>query len=194
MSDTSVSLLERAGRRDPPTSWSELVAIYDPLLRCWLARFDLQGSDADDVVQEVFAYLAAELPQFDHNGRTGAFRAWLRSILLHRIRKFWRNRQRSPIVSGDTEVWARWDELEDPASGLSGLWDREHDQHLARELLQRVRSRFSESTWRAFEKTVLDEKPPAEVAAELGLSVNAVCIAKSRVLQELRREGRGLIG
>ena len=34
---------------------------------------------------------------------------------------------------------------------------------------------------------------PADVARELGLSVNAVLIAKSRVLQRLREEGRGLV-
>jgi RNA polymerase sigma-70 factor (ECF subfamily) len=40
---------------------------------------------------------------------------------------------------------------------------------------------------------VLDGAPAAAVAAELGLSVNAVLIAKSRVLHRLREEGRGLL-
>jgi RNA polymerase sigma-70 factor, ECF subfamily len=40
---------------------------------------------------------------------------------------------------------------------------------------------------------VLEERPAADVAESLGLSVNAVLIAKSRVLRRLRQEGRGLI-
>jgi DNA-directed RNA polymerase specialized sigma24 family protein len=39
----------------------------------------------------------------------------------------------------------------------------------------------------------MDEAAPAEVAAELGISVNAALIAKSRVLRRLREEIRGLV-
>ena len=38
-----------------------------------------------------------------------------------------------------------------------------------------------------------DGKPARDVAQELGLSVNAVLIAKSRVLGRLRQEARGLV-
>jgi RNA polymerase sigma-70 factor (ECF subfamily) len=40
---------------------------------------------------------------------------------------------------------------------------------------------------------VVSGRPPLEVAAELGLSVNAVYLAKSRVLQRLRTELEGLL-
>jgi RNA polymerase sigma-70 factor (ECF subfamily) len=39
----------------------------------------------------------------------------------------------------------------------------------------------------------LGDVPAAVVAAELGLSVNAVFIAKSRVLRRLRQEMQGLV-
>jgi RNA polymerase sigma-70 factor (ECF subfamily) len=48
-------------------------------------------------------------------------------------------------------------------------------------------------TWLAFEQVVLQGIPPIEVARELGMSVNAVFIAKSRVVQHLRQEERGLL-
>jgi hypothetical protein len=41
---------------------------------------------------------------------------------------------------------------------------------------------------------ILEERPASEVAETLGLSVNAVLVAKSRVLRRLRQEGQGLIG
>jgi DNA-directed RNA polymerase specialized sigma24 family protein len=41
---------------------------------------------------------------------------------------------------------------------------------------------------------VFEERPASEVAATLGLSANAVLIAKARVLRRLRQEGQGLIG
>ena len=52
---------------------------------------------------------------------------------------------------------------------------------------------FTGPTWLAFRRQVIDGLPAAEVAAELGTSVNAVLLAKSRVLARLRKEARGLI-
>src|SRR5262249_60000951 len=84
-------------------------------------------------------------------------------------------------------------QLEDPGSDLSRRWDREHDEHVARRLLELLRPEFQPNTWRAFERLMLEGGKPDEVAAELGLSVNAVFIAKSRVLRRLREEAEGLI-
>jgi RNA polymerase sigma-70 factor (ECF subfamily) len=85
------------------------------------------------------------------------------------------------------------DEWEDPNSDLSRRWDREHDEHVSRRLLELIEPEFAPSTRRAFRRVVLEGAPAATVAAELGISVNAVFIAKSRVLGRLREEGRGLL-
>jgi RNA polymerase sigma-70 factor (ECF subfamily) len=52
---------------------------------------------------------------------------------------------------------------------------------------------FEPTTWRAFRALVLEGRPTGEVAAELGITSNAVRIAKSRVLSRFRREAEGLI-
>jgi RNA polymerase sigma-70 factor (ECF subfamily) len=85
------------------------------------------------------------------------------------------------------------DQLEDPASDPSRQWDHEHDAYVAHKLMDYVEREFRPATWQAFRRLVLDGGTPEEVAAELGLSVNAVLIAKSRVLRRLRAEGRGLV-
>jgi RNA polymerase sigma-70 factor, ECF subfamily len=84
------------------------------------------------------------------------------------------------------------DQLEDPSSDLSRVWDREHDQHIARRLLELIEPHFEARTWQAFRRVVLDGCKAAAVAAELGLSVNAVLLAKSRVLHRFREEAQGL--
>src|SRR5262249_42556003 len=150
--------------------------------------------DADDLVQDVLAVVVRELPRFEHNRRTGAFRSWLRTILVHRLRDFWRARQYQPAATGDSAVLRHLEELEDPASGLSRLWDQEHDGHVVRRLLDLIEPEVAPSTWQAFRRVALEGKDEETVAAELGLSVNAVFIAKSRVLARLRREAKGLIG
>ena len=84
-------------------------------------------------------------------------------------------------------------QLEDPNSDLSRTWDEEHDRHVAQTILDSIRLEFQPATWQAFEGIARDGRPAAEVAAELGMSVNAATIAKSRVLKRLRQKAEGLI-
>src|SRR4029077_11151073 len=64
MLSTSASLLERLRRPNEEAAWNRFVDLYAPLLRIWAGRFGLQASDADDLVQEVFATLLRDLPRF----------------------------------------------------------------------------------------------------------------------------------
>lgn len=193
MDRTSLSLLERLRRESDPRSWARLVELYTPLLRRWLARYQVQDTDAEDLVQEVLMVVVRELPEFEHNQRTGAFRSWLRGILVHRLRNFWRTRQYRPLAIGDTEIKPLLDELADKSSELSRLWDRQHDEHVVERLLAWVRASFEPVTWKAFCRQMMDGAPAAEVAAELDISVDSAYAAKSRVLRLLRQEARGLI-
>jgi len=84
-------------------------------------------------------------------------------------------------------------QLEDPHSALSDRWNREHDEHVTKQLLATVRTDFKEATWTAFQRFALDGTPAADVAKELGLSLNAVILAKSRIMKRLREEARGLM-
>ena len=67
-------------------------------------------------------------------------------------------------------------------------WDREHDQHVAHRLMDLIQPHFEPTTWQAFRGVALEGKKAAAVAEELGLSVNAVLLAKSRVLRRLCNE------
>lgn len=190
---TSATLLERLRDRADAEAWQRLVDLYSPLLTSWLRRHALQDADVDDLVQDVLVTVAREAPQFRHSGRPGAFRHWLRSILANRLREFWRSQRLRPQATGDSDLAGILDQLEDPNSSISRLWDLEHDQHIARRLLAALEPQFAPNTWKAFSRVVLEGARPAAAAAELGLTVNAVFIAKSRVLQRLRAESSGLL-
>ena len=193
MTDTPRSLLERLRHQPDEESWKRLVDLYTPLLSRWLRQAGVDGSDADDVAQEVFVAVVRELPTFQHNQQRGAFRCWLRAILVHRLRQYWNDKQTTIEPVGSDGGLQTLERLEDPASDLNQLWDREHDVLLAQRILQLIENDFITSTWQAFRRVVLDGAKPAEVAAELGLSVNAVLLAKSRVLRRARQEIDGLI-
>ena len=58
---------------------------------------------------------------------------------------------------------------------------------LVRQVMEQVSAEFEPQTWTAFCKTTLDGLPAASVAEELGISVDSVYQAKSRVLRKLRK-------
>lgn len=190
---TSISLLEQLRNNPGEPGWERLVEIYTPLLRGWLKRHEVQASDADDLIQDVLVVVSSELLNFQHSGRTGAFRAWLRTILTNRLRHWWRSRKYRPTVPGDTSFIQQLQQLDDPHSELSQLWDTEHDKHLTRQLLAIVEPEFSASTCQAFRRLALEGQEPEQVASDLGISRNAAIIAKHRVLKALRRAGEGLL-
>jgi RNA polymerase sigma-70 factor, ECF subfamily len=193
MSDTSVSLLERLRLSPDPASWQRLVDLYTPLIRDWLRRQGLQASDTDDLVQDALQIVIQELPNFRHDLRRGAFRRWLRTITVNRLRTYWRKQRSRPIATGDSDFDMMLNQLADPDSQLSKEWDRQHDQHVARQLLELLAGDFEPATWEAFRMLVLEGRETTEVAAHLGISPNAVRIAKSRVLARFRQEAAGLI-
>jgi RNA polymerase sigma-70 factor (ECF subfamily) len=190
MPETPVSLLERLRLCPDEASWQRLTQLYTPWICDWLRRQGLAPADTDDLVQDVMVVLLKELPNFTHDLRRGAFRRWLRTITLNRLRVFWRQRrQHAPLPNLQTAL----DQLEDPDSDLSRAWDQEHNQHVVRRLLELIEPEFEPSTWRAFRAVVLEGKSTAEAAAALSLSPVAVRIAKSRVLSRFRREIDGLV-
>lgn len=192
MTSTSLSLLMQLRESGAPDAWDRLLRLYGPLLRRWVARYDLQHSDGDDVIQEVLLTVSRDIRQFDHNGRAGAFRAWLKTLMVHRIRAHWRARNR-PAERGQAAAEERLAQLDDPHSQMTLLWNREHDERVLEELLQVVKPHFQPTSWEAFRLVTLEGRKPDDVARELGLSVNAVFIARSRVLSRLRQEADGLI-
>jgi RNA polymerase sigma-70 factor (ECF subfamily) len=188
---TSVSLLDRLRSQPSPNDWQRLLDVYEPFIRQWL-RDRALSEDRDDLVQDIMAVLVRELPRFKRQ-RPGSFRAWLRIVTAHRVSLWWRQRRGPARGAGGSAAVVELAELEDPASPVSRQWDLDHDRHVAQRLLEMLESEFSPHTWRAFRRQAVDGLPAAEVAAEMGTTVNAALVAKSKVLARLREEARELL-
>ncbi len=193
MTETSASLLERLRAQPDETDWQRLVNLYTPLIRNWLIKHMLQEQDRNDVVQEVMTVVIRRIPEFQHNQRCGAFRNWLRTITVNCLREFWRSQKYRPQAGGGSDFKSFLDEMEDPGSQLSQVWNQEHDNHVMSQLLQLIRPCFETKTWNIFQRLVLEGASPESVSREFQVTVNAVFIAKSRVLARLRQESRGLL-
>jgi RNA polymerase sigma-70 factor, ECF subfamily len=185
MPPTPLSLLERLRRADDADAWSRFVHLYTPLLYGWARRTGLSEADAADLLQDVFVTVLQELQRFDYlPGRS--FRAWMYTLLVNRWRTL--QRRRSPRLVPSEQLDGMPGEA-DPA--LPG--EAEERCALVRRALTLMERDFAPATWQAFRQVVVLERRPGEVAAELGMSVNAVYLARSRVLRRLREDLAGLV-
>ncbi len=64
---------------------------------------------------------------------------------------------------------------------------------LYRRALALIQQDFEDHTWRAFWGVVIDGRGASAVALDLGVEINVVYLAKSRVLKRLREEFEGLL-
>ena len=183
MHTTHVSLLESLRQPSAGEAWERFVRLYTPLLLHWARKLGLSEHDAADLVQDVMLLLIRKLPDFQYQpGRT--FRGWMRTVLINK----WRDRShRGAPGQLDSAV-------EPPVPpDLDDMEDREYNLYVMGRALRLMVDDFEPATWQACWETVVCGRSGAEVAAELGISVNAVYLAKARVLSRLRQDLAGLM-
>ncbi len=193
MQPTSLSLLGIAQESNvDDEAWGNLHTIYEPLIRQWLRSQQIAGADADDLAQEVMLVVLKKLPSFEHNGRPGAFRKWLRLVVFNCTRDFWKAKKIRPRTVG-TGFVQMMDQLKDDSSELTQKWNLEHDLLVMNRLLGLVKIQVHVVTWTAFERLVLEGRSVAETQDKLGISTASVYAAKSRVLAKLKEMSSELI-
>jgi RNA polymerase sigma-70 factor (ECF subfamily) len=147
-------------------------------------RRGLQDADAADLVQQVLAAVAAAAGRFAYDPARGSFRGWLLAVARNELRLLLRlGRRHAAAVGGTTHLAL----LAGQPGGADDSADREHRERLFLRAAGRVRGSFRAPTWEAFWRTAVLHQPAEAVARDLGLSVGAVYIARSRVLARLRQ-------
>jgi RNA polymerase sigma-70 factor (ECF subfamily) len=186
MHTTSSSLLERLRQPIADEAWTRFVDLYTPLIYYWARGTGLSEHDAADLVQEVLTILVRKLPGFSYNPEK-SFRGWLRTLTLNAWRKSAGKRASTARSCDDglAEVAAPEDR--------SVFEEEEYRRHLVKRALELMQSQFEPTTWRACWSSVVEGRAAQEVALELGISRNAVYLAKSRVIRLLHQELEGLL-
>ena len=191
--DTRGSLLVRLRREGDQAAWEQFVEVYSPLVYAFLRRRGLQDADAGDVTQEVLQTVVRYLRGFQHERRTGSFRNWLITIARSRLSDFLARQARGVTGEGGTAALKRLEE-EPSRNDEEEFLEREYEKCVFQWAAKRIRGSTRESTWQAFWRTHIDGQGCKEVAASLGLSVEAVYMARCRVLARLKKEVERLEG
>ena len=174
-----------------PEAWERLVTLYAPLVHHWCRQWGIAERDVADVTQEVFAAVVSSLGQFRPDQPGTTFRAWMRGITRHKLLDRARAREEPAIGGSDAQMALQLvpapehkGELSESPEDVTGLYQR---------ALRLVQHQVEDRTWKAFWRATIDSRTTAEVAAELGITPNAVRLAKSHVLRRLREEMGDLI-
>jgi RNA polymerase sigma-70 factor (ECF subfamily) len=139
----------------------------------------------------VFAAVSAGLASFRQDRPGDTFCGWLRGITRNLILLHFRRNQGRTQAEGGEQARQQLEDFPDP---FAGLGEEEWEvSHVYRSALERVRNEFAERTWQAFWLTVIEERSPAELAAELEMLPANIRQAKSRVLRRLKKELGGLL-
>ncbi|HTU16649.1 MAG TPA: sigma-70 family RNA polymerase sigma factor [Gemmataceae bacterium] len=183
---TRASLLARLSDPEDRPAWQQFVELYGSLVYGFARQRGLQDADAADLTQEVLLAIAQTAGRWHYDPQRGSFRGWLYGITRNKLAQLLISRQSQPQGSGDSTTQQRL--TEEPGPDAEATWEQEYQQHLFRLAAARIQKHFSPTTWKAFWRTAVEGASGAAVAAELGLSVGAVYVARSRVLARLTNE------
>jgi RNA polymerase sigma-70 factor (ECF subfamily) len=181
MHTTPITLLERLRDASDARAWERLLDLYAPLLYFWAIRAGESPHDAADLVQDVLVVLVKTLPGFRYDADK-SFRGWLRTVTLNKLRE----RKRRLRGAGPVSL----DDVPEPAirDDAERFWETEYRRQLEGRALQLMKTDFEPTTWKACWQSVVEGRSAAEVGRELGISENAVYLARCRVLRRLRQE------
>jgi RNA polymerase sigma-70 factor (ECF subfamily) len=185
---TRTTLLARLSDPNDRSAWQQFVEIYGSLVYGFARQRGLQDADAADLTQEVFLALAKVAGHWHYDPQRGSFRAWLHGLTRNKIALFLRDRRGEALGTGDTSTHLRLAETTGEPSDTEAAWELAFRQQLFRIAANQIQADFAETTWLAFWRTAVEGKSGAAAAAELGLTVGAVYVARSRVLARLSKQ------
>ncbi|MBL8794193.1 MAG: sigma-70 family RNA polymerase sigma factor [Planctomycetia bacterium] len=181
---TSVSLLERVKAHDQE-AWRRLVQLYGPLVYQWCRRWELRPDDVADIFQDVFQAVAGQIASFRRERPGDSFRGWLWTITRHKVADHFRRQGKGPVAAGGSDAQQRLLELPEPPADPD---PSATDGNLVQRALEQIRGEFEPRTWTMFWRATVEGHATRDIAADLGVTPDAVRVAKSRILKRLRQE------
>ena len=181
---TTTVVLERLAR-DDSSAWESFVERFRLPVERFVREFGLSADEAEDVAQETLSTFVLAFRDRKYDRNRGRLRSWLFGIARRTALRSRRLAARRRQVTPNVQKTGFWDDVPDVAASRRS-WDRSWDEAVFQLCLDRVRSEVQTGTMRAFEAVALEQRQPADVARELGMTSNAVFIAKHRVLKRIR--------
>jgi RNA polymerase sigma-70 factor (ECF subfamily) len=186
MQPTNTSLIRRVRNLEDARSWSEFVELYEPLLLSYVRSRSVDVNDARDVVQLIFIKLLRALPNMDFDPQRARFRTWLWQVTMNALSDHFRQQKsRGKAEQGWRDVSGATGAVEDSGEP-DKQWVDAHRQRVLEFVLPKVQAKTQAKSWHCFEQFILRRRTCKEIAPEVELTPNAVCVNANRVLERVR--------
>ncbi len=188
MVETDTALIRRLRDVHDSEAWALFSAHYRPLFDAYSRRISRKlglawaNIDVEEVVQDVLIRLARALPKFTLDKDRGKFRSYLWRVVMSAIAS------RKP-AGPDVRSQGDFDLATLPQREPDEEWNDEYHRAIKDRVLGEVRQKLcatNETKWRCFEGQIMNGRPAAQVAAELGIKKDLVYQNSKRVLDLVR--------
>lgn len=193
---TRRSLVDRLANWDDQRRWQDFFDTYWKLIYSAARKSGLTDSEAQEVVQETVITVAKKIDKLRYDPALGSFKGWLLQITRWRIADQFRKRdsmqtqREGPDDDRKTSTIERLPDLN--AVDLDVLWEREWQENLFHAAIARVKKKVDPKHFQIFDCYVRKEWPAQKVAAQLGVSVGQVYLARHRVSALIKKEVKTL--
>lgn len=185
---TTETVLQRLRDFDNREAWEQFADRFRRPVVSFARSMGLGPADAEDAAQETLIAFAEAYRDGRYDPSKGRLSRFLFGIAYRQALRA-RRQAGGPRMGDAARVGQAethfWSQVPDEQTA-SGVWDGEWERILLERCLEQVRGEFEPQSFRAFELTVREERPPAEAAEALGVPLKTVYNAKHRILKRIR--------
>jgi RNA polymerase sigma-70 factor (ECF subfamily) len=181
--DTRLSLIAKLQGSRNEAAWWEFVSVYEPFLQRLVARQGVPQRHVADVTQQVLAAIVRSVDAWRGDGDPASFRRWVGRVARNVVIKFLTRERRQPTAEGGTDIVELLHQVADEPSVEDC---RRYDLELISWAAEQVRSEFRETSWRAFQATLVEGREATHVARELNVTPGSIYMSRSRIMARIR--------
>ena len=182
---TTTQILDDLKFSDNEAAWKTFTDHFYPVIFGFAQKMGLSPADAEDVAQETIIQFLRLYRQDKFQREKGHLSHWMFGVARNVIRDFIKKKPKESAVQEHTEQTSFWANVPDEKAILQ-TWQTQWQREILTRCLIRVRKEVDEKTFQAFEMYAIAQQPIKTVCEQLGMTPNAVYIAKNRVLSKMR--------
>ena len=181
---TRSSVIRAVANTENEAAWQRFFDLYAGFVFSIARSKGLNDTDADDIVQMVFADLARNLPSFKYDREKGRFRSYLAALVK------WRVIDRLKAVRRDADLKA--DFMEEAKSAATtedkDFEEREWQSAAMEETLRRIKPEVRPEHYAAFVASAVEGQDTDVVTKLYGISRDSLYQIRKRLTVKLREK------
>ena len=183
---TTTQVLEDLKESNDILAWNRFRNNFYPVIFNFAKTLGLSATDAEDATQETMLAFLKAFRNGKYEREKGQFSHWLFGVAKRVILNFRKRMSQKHFNADNTTGTFFWNSIADE-NNIRRTWDTEWRHMVLERCLLQARRQVDQKVFNAFKLYALSQRPVEEVCRKLGMSRNAVYIAKSRVLSKLRQ-------